>query len=60
METKQKTFDAVAASRQWREATSRKLDALSREQRLIYLKTLGEQCRAEIRARRKSLATAAS
>jgi hypothetical protein len=30
-------FDAVAESRKWREATSRKLSAMSREERLAYL-----------------------
>jgi len=41
--TKIKTFDAVAESRKWREATSRLLDAMSRDERLAYL--------AEARAR---------
>ena len=36
-------FDAVAESRKWREAASRQLDAMSREERLAYL--------AEARAR---------
>ena len=31
-----KAFDAVAASRQWRETTSRKLDAMNREQRMAH------------------------
>ena len=30
-------FDAVAESRKWREATSRRLFAMSREERLAYL-----------------------
>jgi len=60
METKKKAFDAVVASRQWREGTSCKLDAMSREQRLIYLKAVGEHCRAEIRARRETPAAVAS
>ena len=30
-------FDAVAESRKWREATSRQLAAMSREERLAYL-----------------------
>jgi hypothetical protein len=30
-------FDAVAESRKWREATSRKLFAMSREERFAYL-----------------------
>ena len=32
METKSKAFDAVAESRKWREATSRRLDAMSVEE----------------------------
>jgi len=51
METKTKTFDAVAASRQWREAASQKLNAMSRPERLAYLKNLGERVRAEMRSR---------
>jgi hypothetical protein len=38
METKTKTFDAVAESRKWREETSLKLNAMSLEERLKYLK----------------------
>jgi len=49
--TKKKTFDAVAESRKWREATSRKLDAMSRAERLAYLKEVGERMRAELRVR---------
>ena len=51
MATQTKTFDAVAESRKWREATSRKLDAMSRAERLAYLKKVGERVRAELRAR---------
>jgi len=51
METKTKTFDAVAESRKWREAASQKLNAMSRTERLAYLKSLGERVRAEIRSR---------
>jgi hypothetical protein len=36
-------FDAVAESRKWREATSRKLSAMSREERLAYLNTARER-----------------
>ena len=36
MATPPKAFDAVAASRQWRETTSRKLDAMSRAERLAH------------------------
>jgi hypothetical protein len=50
METKTKTFDAVAESRKWREAASQKLNAMRRAERLAYLKNLGERVRAEIRS----------
>ena len=45
MEPKTKAFDAVAESRKWREATSRKLDAMSLEERLTYLQHV-RQCHA--------------
>ena len=51
METKTKTFDAVAESRKWREAASQKLNAMSRAERLAYLQNLGERVRAEMRSR---------
>ena len=54
METKTKTFDAVAESRKWREAASRKLNAMSRPERLAYLKSLGERVRAELRSRQEA------
>ena len=38
MKTK-KTFDAVAESRKWREATSLLLNSMSREERVAYLAT---------------------
>ena len=57
METKAKTFDAVEESRKWREAGSRKLNAMSRAERLAYLNALGERVRAELRPKR-SLAAA--
>lgn len=38
-----KAFDAVAASRQWRETTSRKLDAMSRAERLAHCARLMQQ-----------------
>ena len=47
METKNKAFDAVAESRKWREATSRKLDAMSVEERLAYLGSVRERYVAE-------------
>ena len=37
METKTKAFDAVAESRKWRDTTSRKLDSMSINERLIHL-----------------------
>ena len=54
METKTKSFDAVAESRKWRDSTSRKLDSMSIKERLTRLqkirsgfvtrqKTLGEK-----------------
>ena len=54
METKTKTFDAVAESRKWREAASQKLNAMSRAERLAYLKNLGERVRAEMRSRQNA------
>jgi hypothetical protein len=60
METKKKVFDAVAESRKWRETTSRRLDAMTPEQRLVYLHNLGERCRAQIRQHRVTPAEAVS
>jgi len=59
MEAKTKQFDAVAESRKWREATSRRLDAMTPEQRLAYLHGVGERCRAQIRSRRTPAIAAA-
>ncbi len=58
MVTQTKIFDAVAESRKWREATSRKLDAMSRAERLAYLKKVGERSRAELRARHPTVPSA--
>jgi len=61
METKTKTFDAVEESRKWRKTTSRKLDAMKLEQRLNYLRQIGDAYdaeRADRRARRKLKAPA--
>ena len=58
MMTKKKTFDAVAESRKWREATSRKLSAMSRSERLAYLKEVGERMRAELRVRHPAVPAA--
>ena len=52
METKTKTFDAVAESRQSREATSRKLDSMTLEERLAYLHSVRERYLAERKSRR--------
>ncbi len=49
METKTKSFDAVEESRKWREAASRRLNAMSREERIAHLNALGEKVRAELR-----------
>ena len=40
-------FDAVAESRKWREATSRLLDSMSREDRIAYLNNARERYLAE-------------
>jgi hypothetical protein len=56
METRKKAFDAVAESRKWREAASRRLDAMNSEQRLAYLKAVGERHRAKIRVHRDASA----
>lgn len=51
-----KTFDAVAESRQWREATSRKLDAMSLEERLAPLESVRERYAVEQKARQSAVA----
>ena len=56
METKTKAFDAVAESRKWREATSRKLDAMPVEERLAYLQSVRQRYAAEQRSRRPTAA----
>jgi len=60
MESKKKVFDAVAESRKWRETTSRRLEAMTPEQRLAYLHGVGERCRAKIRSQRATTAGAAT
>jgi hypothetical protein len=47
METKTKSFDAVEMSRHLREDTSRKLNAMTRENRLAYLRQVRERYAAE-------------
>jgi hypothetical protein len=59
METKNKTFDAVEESRKWRESTSRRLNAMSRDARIAHLNALGEKVRAELQ-RKPRVASAAS
>ena len=51
METKIKTFDAVEMSRRLRENTSRKLNAMSREERLASLRQTRERFCARRQAR---------
>ena len=58
METKTKTFDAVAASRKWREDASRKLNAMGRDERLAYLQALGRKVRRECRRGKRPHASA--
>jgi hypothetical protein len=53
METKTKTFDAIEESRKWREAASRRLNAMSREERITHLNALGQKVRAELRPKRQ-------
>jgi len=60
METKTETFDAVAESRKWREAASRRLNAMGREERLAHLNALGERVRAELRPKRSLETTSSS
>jgi hypothetical protein len=56
METKTKAFDAVAESRKWRETTSRKLDAMTVEERLAYLQNVRQRYAAERTSRRAAAA----
>jgi len=42
-------FDAVAESRKWREATSRRLFAMSREERMAYLSAARTRYLAEMK-----------
>ncbi len=60
METKTKTFDAVEESRKWREAASRRLNAMSREERIAHLNALGEKVRAELRPKRRTEAASST
>jgi hypothetical protein len=56
METKTKAFDAVAESRKWREATSRKLDAMTVEERLAYLQNVRQRYAIERKNHRPTAA----
>ena len=49
-----KTFDAVSESRKWREATSRKLDAMNKSERVKYLRSIAERLRTEMRSRQRA------
>jgi hypothetical protein len=46
--TPPKTFDSVASSRQWRETTSRKLDAMSHAERLPHYASLMKQAAGKV------------
>jgi hypothetical protein len=50
MVSKTKKFDGVEMSRRLREATSRKLEAMNREEQLAFLREAGERHRAEVKA----------
>ena len=56
METKTKAFDAVAESCKWRETTSSKLDAMTLEKRLAYLRSVRQRYAAERKAHRPTTA----
>ena len=51
MGTKTKTFDAVEMSRRLREETSRELNAMSRAERIEYLRRVRERYAREYAAR---------
>lgn len=54
MATPPKAFDAVASSRQWRETTSRKLDAMSRAERLAHYARLMKQATGKVSSSEES------
>ena len=60
MEMKVKRFDAVKMSRTLREAVSRKLETMTLEEQLAYLRKVGERHRAEAGARAASAISRAS
>ena len=45
METKTKTFEAVAESRKWKEAVARETEGMTREQVLAYFDREAVRCR---------------
>lgn len=51
-----KIFDAVAASRKWRETTSSKLDAMSREQRQVHYARLWSQATGQKKPKARPIA----
>jgi hypothetical protein len=51
MNRKIKTFDCVAESRQWREAASARLNAMSAEEELAHLHALCERVRSQLRGK---------
>lgn len=57
MRPKKKAFDAVAESRKWREATSRRLDAMSQAERIAFLNRRLETLRASAQAKPQALSS---
>jgi len=51
-----KKFDAVAESRKWREASSRQLDAMTREERRAYLEDLSKRHFARLEVQQREAA----
>lgn len=60
MATKVKKFDAVKMSRALREASSHKLEKMTRAEQLAYLRKVGERHRAEAGASAASAISRAS
>ena len=60
MGTKTKTFDAVAESRKWREETSRRLDAMTSDERIAYLRSVAQRYASECGSRPKRSSKAAA
>jgi hypothetical protein len=57
MRPKKKDFAAVAESRKWREATSRRLDAMSQAERITFLNRRLETLRASAPAKPQALSS---